>query len=257
VPRRRLRWCTARSPRTGLCAPLGISSATLLSNYPQGPLLSLVTLYTLISLCYLRRGGLCVQGSQATNVSFCLFSASVVESLISQIVPSSPRAALLCSKAPYRVRIVGVDQGNGWLFFMMVSRSTSLGCHFHRGTRYALPPRTGQVCGLILVFFFQEGEYLKTMKLLFPSVDFLSIANNLQVPLEWVRGMQSLARVWVHVSCDIRSFGAGAAISVNGLKPCTSSWEYTPANCVPAVPWDLCENDASEERRFQWYDALG
>lgn len=100
-------------------------------------------------------------------------------------------------------------------------------------------------------FYIFESNYWKTMEWLLPAI-FCGyfIPGNLQVPLEWVRFAQSLACACV--SCDIRSFGAAAAISVNGLNPSTSSWEYAPANCVPAVPWDLCENDASEERCFQW-----
>lgn len=130
---------------------------------------------------------------------------------------------------------------------------------FSSGNR---PPRTGQVYVLILLEFFLRGWVFENSEVTVYFSGFSEhckcfIPNNVQVPLGQVRCMQSLACACVYVFCDIRSFGAAAAISVNGLKPFTSSWEYTPANCVPAIPWDLCENDASKERRFQWYSALG
>lgn len=73
----------------------------------------------------------------------------------------------------------------------------------------------------------------------------------------WVRNKQSFACACVYVSSDVWRSSAAAAISVNGLKPFTSSREYTPANCVPATPRDRCENGSSEKRCFQQYNALG
>lgn len=178
------------------------------------------------------------------------------------IVPPGT-AAMLCNKARCRAQVLRAGQGFAtcWCHDPCFWTDTFVRGH---GTQWFCV-----LCGFMVLLFF----FLSFIIIFFERVNIgkqgsgcftkysehcnYFIPHDLQVPLGWVRFMQSWARVCVHVSCDIRSFGAAAAISVNGLKPFTSSWEYTPANCVPALPWDFHENDASEERRFQWYSALG
>lgn len=177
VPRRRLQWCTACILGTGLSAHLGIFSAILLlSKYPQVSPLSLMLLYTLILLCYLQKGG--VQGKTLKQqiflfASFLLqLSKAILACFSALIIPPSATAPLLCRKAPHGAHVLWA--GKGWLFFMTVSWSTLLGCYFHQGTGLHVLDR------FMFWFcwsFFWEGEYLKTVKLLFTSVDFLSIAN--------------------------------------------------------------------------------
>lgn len=125
--------------RTGLCAHLGVFSAILfLSKYPQLSPLSLILLYTLILLCYLQKGE--VKGKTLTqqiplSASFLpQLSKAILSCSSALITPPHPTAPLLCCRDPCRAHILWAGKGDGWLFFMMVSWSTLLGCRFHQGT---------------------------------------------------------------------------------------------------------------------------